>query len=526
MSAGRRAGPDGAAQGPGARSRWLLAAAAGLAMALSLPGPGLAPLVLLVPGLLRRAIAGRTGRRAFGTGWLAGFVLWLAAVPWVFIVLHRFGGLPAVLAVLAVALMAAVLGLTWALACWGASYTPERWRPWMLPLALTAMEVLQGTVPWNFPWNPVAAVVAPWPVLLAPLPVVGAAGLSLLLLLVGGALDALFARELRTVAAVEALVTGTAFALAAGLAPAFVPAGKPLTVAAVQPDVPLTERWQSANLGEIEARVWRLSDEAVAAGARWVVWPESAVSRLLERDASYRRELAAFTRDHGVWLLLGSIGFDAAGEYYNSVYSVAPAGLLPFRYDKVHLVPFGEYVPVLGRLAFLRPLVREVGSFTPGESTQPLPAPEGRVGVAVCYEVSFPSLVAAEVRHGATILATITNDGWYGDSAAPRQHLALAVLRAAEARRYMVRAANTGISTIIDPFGAELTRLALDRTGFITAEVRPGTGITPAVALEPWLRAAPVVATLGAILFAEWRRRAQRRVAPGAGPSKRGNNAR
>ena len=506
--------------------RLVLAGAAGLSLALALPGPALAPLVLVVPGLLRRAISGLSGRRSLVTGWFAGLVLWLAAVPWIVIVLHRFGGVPSVLAVLALVLMAAVLGLTWAAACWAASRTPAYWRPWTIPLALTAMEVMQGIVPWNFPWNPVAAVVTPWPSLLGPLPVVGAAGLSFLVLLAGGALEALLAPELRTVAAVQALVTGALFAATTALAPGFVPAGGPLTVAAVQPDVPLLERWQPGNEGEIEARVWRLSSEAVSSGAQWVVWPESAVSRLLERDAAYRDEITAFTRDHGVWMLLGSIGFDAEGEYYNSVYSVAPAGLMPFRYDKVHLVPFGEYVPIVGRIAFLRPLVHEVGSFTPGRSTRPLPGPEGPVGVAVCYEVSFPSLVAAEVRHGAEMLATITNDGWYGDSAAPRQHLALAVLRAAEARRYMIRAANTGISAVIDPYGGELTRLGLGRKGFITAAVRPGRGITPAVAWEPWLRAAPVALCLGAILFAERRRRALRRVAPGAGPSKRGNNAR
>ena len=247
---------------------------------------------------------------------------------------------------------------------------------------------------------------------------------------------------------------------------------------------------------------------------------------MLERDEAYRDEVDDFTTSHHVWLLLGSIGFGPGGEYFNSVYSASPKGLLPFRYDKVHLVPFGEYVPIVGRIAFLRPLVHEVGSFTPGTSTEPLPGPVGPVGVAVCYEVSFPSLVASEVKNGATILATITNDGWYGDSAAPRQHLALAVLRAAEARRYMIRAANTGISAIIDPSGAELTRLGVDRKGFITASVGAGGGVTPAVALEPWLRAAPVALSLGAILCAEWRRRTRRSAAAGAGPPiTRGNNA-
>jgi len=206
-------------------------------------------------------------------------------------------------------------------------------------------------------------------------------------------------------------------------------------------------------------------------------------------------------RRHAAWLLVGSIGFSAAGdEYFNSVFSVAPGGLVPWRYDKVHLVPFGEYVPLVGRIAFLRPLVREVGTFTPGRSVLPLPGPAGPVGLAVCYEVTYPSLIAAEVRSGAAVLATITNDGWYGDSAAPRQHLALAQLRAAESRRYLVRAANTGISAIIDPYGRIVGQLALGSEGLVIGEVRPGAGITPAVRGAGVVSAALVVLALAAIL--------------------------
>lgn len=486
---------------------YLLTGAAGLALALALPGPALWPLVLLTPGLLRRGLEGREGWPAFRRGWFGGFVQWLAAVPWVVIVLHRHGHLALPLSVVALALMTGILGLQWGLAAWGAARVPPAWRPWALPLCLAAIEQLQRFPPWIFPWNPVAAVATAAPPLLLPLPVLGAAGLTLLLLLAGSALDELAARRWRSGALLAVAVAG-AFAAATAASPAFEPAGEPVRAAALQPNIPLEYRWDSANLAAIEQRVWRLNLEASQSGARWIVWPESAIPRYVERDAEYRAAIEDLARRRSVWLLVGSIGFGPErDEYYNSVFSVSPGGLVPWRYDKVHLVPFGEYVPLAGQISLLRPLVREVGSFTPGRSTMPLPGPAGPVGVAVCYEVTYPRLIAEEVGNGARVLATITNDGWYGDSAAPRQHLALAVLRAAESRRYLVRAANTGISAIVDPYGRVVASLGLDREGSVAAEVRPGLGITPAVRGGGAVRTGLVALAVAVILVGGRRRK-------------------
>ena len=491
------------------RSR-LSAAGAGVALALALPGPGLVPLVLVVPGLLRRALAGAAGWRAFRLGWLAGFAQWVIAVAWVFIVLHRYGHLPAVAAVLAVILMAAILGLTWAVAGWATSLVPAGWRVVVLPLTLAAFEELQRLPPWIFPWNPVAAALTPAPLLLRPLPAIGAIGLSLLTLLLGSSLDALASRGLRRAGAVWLAAAVLGWAAAALLAPPFRPAGPAVKAAALQPDVPLETRWNPASEAAIEDGVWAVSRQAAAAGAGWVVWPESAVPRIVDSDPDFRTEIAAFTREHRAWLLFGSIGLGAReDEYYNSVYVASPDGILPVRYDKMHLVPFGEYVPLAGKIAAVRALVREVGSFTPGTRAAPLPGPAGPTGVAICYEVAFPSLAAAEIRRGAAVLATITNDGWYGDSAAPRQHLALAILRAGEARRYMVRAANTGISAIIDPYARVVARLGVNRRGMIVAEIVPGAGATLATAYSGWLRGGVVLLAAGATILGA-RRRASR----------------
>ena len=491
---------------------WLQAAGAGVSLALALPGAGLVPLVLVVPGLLRRALAGGRGWRAFRVGWAAGFAGWVVGVAWVVIVLHRYGHLFLPLAILGLVLMAAILGLGWGLVGWGVSRVPPHWRIWALPLALAAFEEVQRFPPWIFPWNPAAAALTPLPALLAPAPVVGAIGLSLLCYLLGSALDALLDPDLRRSGIVWLVVTGVAWAALSIpslrlLATREPWSGATVKVAALQPDVPLEMRWDAANEAVIERRVWDLTRRAAAAGATWVVWPESAVPRTLERDREFRDAVEALARGARVWLTVGAIGFGPGeDEYFNSVYTVSPAGLRPGRYDKIHLVPFGEYVPLAGRIAALKALVREVGSFTPGTNPEPLAGPAGPTGIAVCYEVAYPSLFAAEVRRGAAVLATITNDGWYGDSAAPRQHLALAIQRAAENRRYHVRAANTGISAVVDPLGRVVARLDFGRQGLITATVRPLAGETPFARDGGFVRAAVVALALGAIICGIGRR--------------------
>jgi apolipoprotein N-acyltransferase len=483
----------------------MLAVGAGVAMALALPGPALLPLVLVVPGLLRRAVGRGRGGRVFRLGWAAGFAEWVVAVAWVVIVMHRYGHLDLALAVVALVLMAAILGLGWGIAAWGASFAPARWRIWLLPLALAAFEELQRFPPWIFPWNPAAAVLTPLPALLAPAPVIGAAGLSVVVFLAGSAADAMLTRSSRRAGAAWLAVAIGVWVGAALLAPGFAPAGAAIEVAAVQPDVPLEMRWDAANEAAIEGRVWELTRQAATRGASWVVWPESAVPRWIERDADYRGALEALARELRAWLTVGSIGFGTAPDtYFNSVYAISPVGLMPGRYDKIHLVPFGEYVPLVGRIGALKALVHEVGSFTPGTNATPLAGPIGPVGMAVCYEVAYPGLYAAEVRSGATVLATITNDGWFGDSAAPHQHLALAVLRAAEERRYLVRAANTGISAIVDPYGRVVARLGFGAEGSIAGQVRPSTAVTPFARWGSRLRAAIVLLAAGAIILGAW----------------------
>lgn len=482
---------------------WLAAAGAGAALALSFPGPGLVPLALVFPGLLLEALrTAKRGRRALLFGWVAGTVQWLIAANWVVPVMHDYGRLPLALAVLCLVAMSILLAATWAVASWLTWYAPAKIRPWLFPFAWIALDALRRFPPYSFQWDPVATAFSGIPALLGSLPLWGATGLSWAALAVGAGLWATLRVQTRrsgmALAALAAAMT-VAFGLAA---PAAHPQGAPVTVAALQPGTSLAEKWDPARSGEIFAGVVRLSRRAAAAHAKLIAWPESAVPYDLERDPTYRRLVTGLARELDANIVLNSVGTLPNGGFTNSAYLVTPAGVAERRYDKVHLVPFGEYVPFFARFAFARSLVREVGRFTPGHDVRPLTAGRFRLGMAICFEIVFADHAAAEVRRAANLLVTISNDGWYGYSWAPHQHFGQAVLRAVETRRWVLRAALTGISGFISPAGRVVARMDVGRSGVLVRKVRLCDGMTPRVRFGDWWLAVCALAALALLWVA------------------------
>jgi len=230
-------------------------------------------------------------------------------------------------------------------------------------------------------------------------------------------------------------------------------------------------------------------------GADLVLWPESAMPYSLEADPAFRATVERYADELDVEIVLNAIGSTAGGGYSNSAYLVTPAGVSPVRYDKIHLVPFGEYVPGWASFAFADSLVREVGAFTPGKAPVLLPAAVP-LGVAICFEVVFPDLAAAEIRAGAELLVTLTNDGWYGFSWAPLQHFAEVRLRAAETQRWFARAALTGISGFVDPTGRVASSLDVGDAGVLVETVQPLKGLTIRAHLGDWWAVLCTLATL------------------------------
>jgi apolipoprotein N-acyltransferase len=246
-----------------------------------------------------------------------------------------------------------------------------------------------------------------------------------------------------------------------------------IRVGLVQGGIRQEDKWRPERAQDNISRHLRLTREAAGRGARLVVWPESAVPFLFDSTPSLASLLRATTASRDIYLFFGNDDRlrDASGEsrLYVGAKLLTPGGELTARYHKIQLVPFGEYVPLQplftlgGR--FAAKVVREVSDFTHGREPVVAEVDGHLVGGYICYEAIFPGLVRRFAAQGAELLINITNDAWYGTTSAPHQHLAMAAFRAVENRRYMVRAANTGITAVVDPRGRILEPTALfDRT--------------------------------------------------------------
>jgi apolipoprotein N-acyltransferase len=227
-------------------------------------------------------------------------------------------------------------------------------------------------------------------------------------------------------------------------------------VAVIQGNIEQSQKWDPAfQVAAIEKYV-RLSLSTRPQHPDLIVWPESAAPFYFLAEVPPTRRVMQGIRATGTHFLVGAPSFELRGreaDYFNSAYLVGPAGEVLGKYDKAHLVPYGEYTPFKEYLPFLGKMVEHVGDFKPGTPGQILDMQGRKLGVQICYEIIFPALSRAMVQNGAALLITITNDAWYGTTAGPYQHFSLAVLRAVENRRALVRAANTGISGFIDPAG-------------------------------------------------------------------------
>ena len=218
----------------------------------------------------------------------------------------------------------------------------------------------------------------------------------------------------------------------------------------------------------------RLTREAIANGAQAVLWPESSTPFFFEEDKPAAEQVRDIARTANVSIVVGSdqIVRGQPAQYFNAAFMVRPDGTTGGVYRKMHLVPFGEYVPLKQLLFFAAPLVEAVSDFTAGSEPALLPIGQHLVSTAICYEVVYPDLVRQGVANGSQLLMTITNDAWFGRTSAPYQHFAQAAMRAIENGRYLVRSANTGISGIVDPYGRVLAETSIFEPAVVVGEAR------------------------------------------------------
>ncbi len=458
-----------------------LALAAGAGSSLGFAPAGLYPLAVLCPALLFLLWEGRRPGAAALIGFAYAVGLFLAGTYWIYIAVHDVGRAPAWLAVFLLAglvtIMAAYFALLGALAARLAPRpTALRWLAF-LPGGWVLVEWLRGWLFSGFPWLALGYAHSDSPLAgLAPL--AGIHAVTLASALTAGAIVALVHGSARErVAAAVAVAAVWAGAAALGGRAWTEPSGPPIGVALVQAAVPQDDKWEDANRDRILATYRDLTRPVL--GRRLIVWPEASIPVLAHEAGPYLAAMWGEAQRAGSDLVMGLLRYDFdLGHYYNGV--LALAGEEAGWYYKRRLVPFGEFFPVP---AFVRSWMRLMSlaysDMTPGAEDQPALSAAGvRIGVTVCYEDAYGAEQLAVLRE-AELLVNVTNNAWFGDSTAPHQQMQMARFRALEAGRYLVRATSNGITAIIGPDGAVVSRAAQFVPEVLLGEVRPFTGLTP-----------------------------------------------
>ncbi|SET19561.1 apolipoprotein N-acyltransferase [Oceanicella actignis] len=502
---------SGAKVGPAARAALMraraapfaAAAAAGAALALAQPPWGAWWLAPLGWAGLAALTAEAGPRRAFALGWTAGAVFFAIAISWIAEAFMVDAARHAWMAPFALAGLCGGLALFWGagLAGFAAMRAAGAWRAVAFAGALTLAEAARARVLTGFPWALPAHVWADAPVI-QTLALFGQEALGFVTLL--GAALPVFARARLAWAAGGAALLAAAWLWGAHRLAApepSAPGPRPL-VRIVQPNVAQALKWDPA-LAPVHWRDLLALTAAPRADGRRpdvAIWPETATAYLPDRDAEARRQAAAAARAP---VLAGARRFDPAAGWFNALLVIGADGALEAVYDKAHLVPFGEYVPLRGALERLG-LTGLVGQ---GFAAGPGPRTIRAAGLPpfaprICYEIIFPDELPARRPDW---IVQITNDAWFGDSAGPRQHLAQARFRAIEQGLPVARAANTGISAMIDARGRILARLELGTRGTLDAPLPPALAPTPFARTGGW----PWLALIGALTaLAATRRRA------------------
>jgi apolipoprotein N-acyltransferase len=471
------------------RMRAALAVLSGIVLALAFPrfDFNLMAWVALVP--LLSAIDGASPRETFALGWLQGFACNVIGLYWITITLHTFAGVRIELAVLPMLLLAAVVAIYTGVAVWAASFVTTRADISIVatfPIAWTALEWVRTYFPIGFPWNLLGYAAYRNLALVQFAEITGVYGVSALIAFFNVVIYVVvFQRERSRIQGI-ALATLSALIAAAWIFGsvrldqlARVKHDGSIKFAMVQGDIPQSVKWDP-NFLETSFNVYVTQTEAAARlGADVAVWPEAAAAFFFQpedrypaafaSDAGYRARLLQLAANTGMPILFGApalgVEYGRVG-FYNRAYLVSGEGQVLDWYDKIQLVPFGEYVPLRSLLGgIVNRIVTGFGDMFPGQRQTLFDLKGAKLGVLICYESIFPALSREEARLGANILVNITNDAWYGRSSAPYQLLAMAAMRSVETKLPMVRVANTGISAIIEPTGQITARTPLFKRG-------------------------------------------------------------
>ena len=428
-----------------------------------------------------------TRKKAFIVGWVYGFVFFAGTVYWVTHSMSVYGGVSFPVSVLVMLVLAAYLALFPALFAFILNSTSYRGLAFALFAGSlwVAFEYLRSELFLGFPWALIGYSQTGFLPLIQMADLAGVFGVSFFAVFVNALIYASFyrAKGIKEMAKNEAIVICVlALVYAYGVLrieqiEKQVSTWDKIKVSVVQGNIEQNLKWEAYYKMKTLDTYSLLSKEASKQGAELIVWPEAAMPFYLNYDKQLLPLVADVPKTTGAFLLTGAPHYEQAegGNGYkslNSAFLFSPDGEIAGRYDKIRLVPFGEYVPLRKILFFVDKMAVGVGDFVPGKGAEPIRFKGEGMGVLICYEVIFPSIAREMVKNGATLLVNITNDGWFGSTSGPYEHFAMSKMRAVESRIYLVRAANTGISAIIDPTGAEVGKTRLMERAVLTNDAR------------------------------------------------------
>ncbi|MGE5174437.1 MAG: apolipoprotein N-acyltransferase [Betaproteobacteria bacterium] len=474
-----------------------LAAASGLLLAAAFPAVNLHFLAwfALVPLFL--AMKGQKVKTGFWLGGITGIVYFAGTVYWVSNSIHFYGGISLFPAALITLLLCAYLALYPAL--FGAAAVHIRTHSpalffFAMPMLWTALELARTYVFSGFPWALLGySQYSVLPVIQVA-DIAGVYGVSFLIVLVNAS-AAEFIMNRKNYPAVITAVLVVALVLVYGFTKLHSPErADEITISVVQGNIEQDKKWDPAYQAETIAVYKRLTLDALRQHPDLVIWPETATPFYFTgasgNDQILTAGLIQFVKQNKVPLLFGSPTYEIKPNRQivgrNSAFLLSGEGRVEAEYHKIHLVPFGEYVPLKKVLFFVEKMVQAIGDFQAGDQYTVMTVPYGGPGqkkettlcTVICYEIIFPDLVRRFVDRGAAVVTTITNDAWFGRTAAPYQHFSMAVFRAVENRVPVARAANTGISGFIDSRGRILETSGIFTEAYLTRNLAPGTGKT------------------------------------------------
>ena len=471
----------------------LLAILSGFLLTMAFPKIGLCWLAwfALVPLLI--AIRHLSPKNSFFIGFFAGLVHYLTLVYWLAYTMSTYGHLPDYLCVLILLLLSMYLALY--VGVFSMALVRLCSNPYLClligPLIWVSLEYVRAFLISGFPWELIGYTQFSQLPIIQISDIFGVYGVSFVILFSNTVIFLAYlfvtrgdwqGRSVNTRLAMGSLVT---FALIVGAVWFYgnlriqfvrdlVSRAPTARIAVVQGNIDQDKKWDPAFQKASTEKYIRLSSLAKKKQPDLFVWPETATPFYFLNHVALSNIVQEGIHEIGSDFLFGSPSFrlqDNRIEYYNSAFLVGPEGNVYGKYDKSHLVPFGEYVPLKKWLPFVGKMVESVGDFHAGEKGRTIQWGKYNIGVLICYEIIFPDLSRAMTQNNAALLFNITNDAWYGRSSAPYQHFSMAIFRAVENRRSLVRSANTGISGFIDPTGKVVDSTPLFQDAVITRKV-------------------------------------------------------